>query len=105
MQDDRVRALENGDRHAAPFAFFNQSRRRIETSQVVQQAGAPSFVRVFAMPRRQAVGESRDPDHVAIALFLAELFAHGARQFDERQRSSAVSVASSACSSAASRCA
>jgi len=31
------------------------------------------------MLRRQAVGESRDPDYVAISMVLAEVFAHGTR--------------------------
>ena len=105
VEHDRMPALEIVDGQAACGAPLEQPLRRIEAREIVQHAGEPRALGIFAVSLRQAVGQPRDAHGVGVAMVLTEVLAYRAcerRERTRRQRSPSISSAS-ARSSVASR--
>lgn len=88
VQNDRIFPRKCVDRNRPALAFFNQSLRRKEAREIVQQAGDSCLLRIQAMPLRQQIGRAGDANHVRVTMILPELRANVARERGVPQRGS-----------------
>jgi hypothetical protein len=83
VQDHRIGGFERVDRHAALGALAQQPLRRVQTREIVEESGDARAIGVDPVDRGEPACHPRNPQHVRIAMPLAQRLTHAVRGTDE----------------------